>query len=117
MFRPDVWKCSKNVVVEANGAARARMFDQTSFIERKNFRVFFCQPQGRRGGGRAQHDLDVMLRHDVHHAAQPEEIVLALLRLANAQENSPMRTTLMPALAISSASRSQTPSGLSAVPA
>ena len=74
----------KDVVVEANRAARAFVLDQTALVERQNFRMFFGQPDGRRGGGRAEDDLDVVLLHDVHHAAQPEEIVFALFGFAEA---------------------------------
>ena len=74
----------KNVAVEADGAARAFVLDQAVLVERQNFRMFFGQPDGRRGGGRAENDLDVVLRHDVHHAAQPEEIVFAFFGFAEA---------------------------------
>ena len=72
----------KNVVVEANGAARAFVLDPAVLVDRQNFRMFFGQPDGRRGGGCAENDFDVVLRHDVHHAAQPEKIVSVLFGFA-----------------------------------
>ena len=106
-----------DVAVQADGAARAFVFDQTALVERENFRMLFRQPDRRRGGGRAQHDLDVVFAHHVHHAPQPGEIEFAVGGSQRPQENSPMRTTLKPAAAINSASVSHCASGFSAVPA
>ena len=48
------------VIVEADRAARAFVFDQAMFIERQNFRMLFRQPDRRGGGGRAEDNLDVL---------------------------------------------------------
>jgi len=36
----------KNVVVEANGVARAFVLDPAVLVDRQNFRMFFGQPNG-----------------------------------------------------------------------
>ncbi len=74
----------ESVAAQANRAARAFVFDGAVFVERQDFRIFFGEPDGRRGGGRAEDYFYVVARHDVHDAAQPEEIVFALLGFADA---------------------------------
>ena len=51
----------EDVAVQTDRAARAFVFDQAVFVERQNFGMFFGEPDGRRGGGRAEHDLDVVV--------------------------------------------------------
>jgi hypothetical protein len=53
-------------------------------VQRQNFGMLFGQPDGRRGGGRAEDNLDVVMLHDVHDPAQPEEIIFAFFGFANA---------------------------------
>ena len=67
------------VAVQADGAARAFVLDQAVLVEGQNLRMLLRQPDRRRGGGRAEHHLDVVFAHDVHHAAQPGEIIFAVL--------------------------------------
>ncbi len=74
----------EDIAAQTDRAARAFVFDPAEFVEREDFRMFFGEPDGRRGGRRAEHDLDAVMAHDVHDAAQPEEIVFALFGFAEA---------------------------------
>ncbi len=72
------------IIVEAGRPARAFVFDQTVLVERQNPGVLSRQPDGGSSGGRAQDNLDVLILHDVHDAAQPLKIVFTLLGFADA---------------------------------
>ncbi len=73
-----------SVAGQADGAPRALVFPNTMFVERQNFRMFPGEPDRGRGGWCSEDNLDVLARHDVHDAAQPEKIKLALLGFADA---------------------------------
>ncbi len=72
----------KSVAVQTDGPARAFVFDLAAFVERKNIRMFLGEPDGRGGGGRAEHHADAVTPHDVHDTAEPEEIVVAFFGFA-----------------------------------
>ncbi len=77
-------KVPVNIAVQTGGAPRAFTKGLAGFINRQNLRMFFGEPDGRRGGGRAENDLDAGLPHEVHDAPEPLEIILALFALAQA---------------------------------
>ena len=68
--------------VETDGAARATMFNAAMFVERKNFRMLFGEPDRRRGRGRGQHDLNARFAENIHHPLEPVEIEFTFLRFA-----------------------------------
>jgi len=72
---------------------------------------------GRRGGGCAEHDFDIVLLHDVHHAAQPEEIVLVRFGFAESPGEFADADNIDAGLGHQFSIAFQAPSGASAVPA
>ena len=73
-----------NVAVQADGAARAFVLDEAAFVHRAGFPDVFGEPDGRRGGGRAEHDLNAVVAQNIHHALEPVEIEFAVLLFAQA---------------------------------
>ena len=53
----------KYITGQTDRAARAFTSDQAPLIHGQNLRMFLRQPNGRRGGGRGQNDLDAGLAH------------------------------------------------------
>ncbi len=74
----------EDVAAQTDRAARSLVFDPAMLVEREDFRMFFGEPEGWRGGRRADDDFDAVLAHDVHDAAQPEEIIFAFFGFAEA---------------------------------
>ena len=73
-----------DAAVHAIGLARALVLEQATLVEREDFRMLSCQPDGRGGGRGAEHDLDAGVGHDIHCPLHPGEIVFAFLRFVQA---------------------------------
>ena len=73
-----------DAAVHAIGLARALVLEQATLVEREDFRMLSCQPDGRGGGRGAKHDLDAGVGHDIHCPLHPGEIVFAFLRFVEA---------------------------------
>src|SRR5690242_9012812 len=73
-----------DVAVHAVGATGAFTHRFAAFVDGQNFRIFLSEPDWRGGSGRGEDHFDVTPLHDIHHTAEPGEVIFALFTFAQA---------------------------------